>query len=252
MQIPSFSTETGTIIPVVRSKTYRDLIDRMIRDYEFTLTHISEATSYSMAMVVRHSLGSYADNGVVLCIVSDSLAGFAAIATMRHLLNGGARGKIIIPDMTESLSENLHRELNMATKVGIEIIPPTKGLKYINESLKEGDSESIHCVVAGIFGGNSLVNDELNDYIDTLNNLAIPVHALVFPTEFPESDTTRLYCASTLSLGIPVEETITKKEFIGRHYLCDISMPQSLYQEVGLGNCNIFSEQPIVKLLDNI
>ncbi len=235
-----FTTESGITIPTIDSSSYHELLTRMVKEYEFSSTHLSEATSLSMAMVVRYSLGYDANKGSVISIISDSLTGYVATATLRHLVNGGAKGKLVLADSNKKLSPELSKEITLAQNTGVQIITPKEAISQISE---------FHCAMIGIFGGECLANPYFDNLVEEFNDKTIPVHSIVFPTEDAIANQPKIYSASTLSLGIPLSETIKYYDFIGRHYLCDISIPQTIYQELGLKNCSLFSEQPVIKLL---
>jgi hypothetical protein len=51
-----------------------------------------------------------------------------------------------------------------------------------------------------------------------------------------------------LSLGAPLKGLNPGKNYVGRHYLCDISFSHAIYQKHGGDLSGFFSDQPVIQI----
>jgi hypothetical protein len=116
---------------------------------------------------------------------------------------------------------------------------------------------SCHNILYGAFdlerdGGGTIHGPRLTRIVNTLNEASTPVHAIEAPpglnvdTGVPSS--VQLFASSTLSLGIPLTGLHAGSELVGRHYVCDISLPLSMWRSFGVELAPLFAEQPVVQL----
>lgn len=239
-EFPAVSTEQATQI---RSA----LKDRL----KITCTHISEAASYSMAMVARFALGLSADRADVCVFANHSLAGVVALATTRHLFNAGSQAKIFV--FKSCLPENpaFLAELEILKAMGIEIQDVEA---EIDEQTSTKLNEAIlasHNVILGLFDVK-LKGQQYKKLVEILNEARTPVHCIDCPLGLDADSGTPsdspLFASSTLSLGTVFNGLYAGETYVGRHYLCDISLNKDLYVSVGHDLTPLFSEQPVIKI----
>lgn len=228
------------------------LVESLQNDYGLSYAQICEASSYSMAMVARHSLGSYAQDGQVACLVNDSLAGWIVLATCRHLVNAGAKLKIYLNGPTNSLE--IKNQIKPLKQLGVEF-EELIGIAQV-QSLANYLT-NCHNILVGLYALETQHIDYKADYllyktIELINELSTPAHCALLPFGVDPIDGStsevRLYAASTLSIGAPLAVLKEAHVFAGRIYLCDISISQKLYQSIGLNLGVLFSEQPVVQV----
>ena len=103
-----------------------------------------------------------------------------------------------------------------------------------------------HCKIA--------LNEVCESYVKVLNECQTPVHSVDAPLGInvdsgaPGADP--LYSSSTLSLGVPFVGLADGNEYVGRHYVCDISATRALYtQDSGDDLGWLFAEQPVTQIV---
>ncbi len=223
---------TGANIPLANWPE----IESFITSPERT-TKVIESSAFSMAMVTRHSLGLRALKGSVVGLISDSISGAAAAATLRHLSSGGAKTKAFVISSTGNAS--LKTELDLCREAGVEVsslIP------------KESDFTGCHSVIAGVFGGTNIESPYLTTLWESLNAMPLPVQSILPPIPDSNAKVPLIYAASTLFLGLPTDIPVHLKESLGRTYLCDISLPRIYSGSFGEETSGLFSEQPVVQI----
>ena len=212
---------------------------------------IVESVAYSMAMVVRVALGLTAEEASVGVLYSDSLPGWIALATARHLKNSGCETRLVqcddqdLPSPTLSLLKKPLQFLNV--------------IEYSFDQLKEKRElkpflGSCHNLICGVSLANGKVpHDRAMQIIESLNENAVPVHSIDAPLgvnlDSGEAHEQPLYSSSTLSLGIPYKGLGIGNRYVGRHYLADISIPAELSKRIlGLELPTLFAEQPVIQI----
>jgi len=203
-----------------------------------------ESASFSLAMVIRYALGLSAKDGHLAVIIKDSLVGAVALAGARHLKNAGAIPTIYLLETPKS--EAVLTELKIHSFLETEIIP---------ENLVKTELEtriiSYHNVLLGMYDGIE-ISPPLLPIIELLNDVSTPIHCVDGPPGIhPDTGATskdKIFASSTLSLGAPFCGFKKAKEFVGRHYVCDLSIPKKLYKEVGHELNELFNSQPVVQI----
>ena len=245
---PYFETKTGLKFLGATSAQLTGLHRSLFEEFGLLPVQAVEAASYSMAMVARYALGLSAQGGEVACIVSDSLPGWIALATMRHLANAGATGQIFVIGPARSDSFLLQKEL--LAKMSLKFADWQLGT--VNEKVEY--LSQCHNVIYGISDTPTEITLALNS---ALNELRTPIHCVMLPTGIdPDTGKTSsgaLFASSTLSLGAPLVGLFYGHENAGRHYICDISLTTNLYRQNGCPDLTpLFSEQPVMQILPSL
>lgn len=250
-----FRTDTNITFPGVSAAQYGELLKELSVDFGISSEQIAEAASYSWSMVIRVALGLTASGAHLTAILTDSLAGCCAAATVRHLTNAGTNCSVIILGANKERSPQLSRQLLPLerTEIPLETWETPEQAQNLSERL-----EDYHAVICGLYHHDSeaacstLEATIVETLCDQLNESQAPVHCLQLPTGVDANLGTRrgkpLFASSTLSLGLALEGLHSGHEFAGRHYLCDISFPPQLYKQTAPNLGGLFAEQPVLQI----
>ena len=209
-------------------------------------TQTTEAASISLAMVLRTALALTANDAEVCVIADDSPRGWVAIASMRQLVGAGARGVVLLVPPAGELSAEISRQLDTIDKLEIPIA------HWTTEEIGAATQlfSACHAAIVGVtLEANSAKAREIAEF---LNDQSTPVHAVELPIgvdpDTGKGESFALYASSTLSLGLPLQGLAPGSAFVGRHYLCDISLPRKAYDEIGVAAPPLFCEQPVIRI----
>lgn len=202
-------------------------------------------SGFSLAMVVRSALALSANGGKVAALVSPSLEGATALAGIRHLVNGGAHADVILLPTADAEIDGLTHSLHNR---GVTITP----WHSLNQwpTIKSTLLYAHNCIV-GVKSENAEYSPFLNTFISEMNEEPLPVHAIGKPLGIDADlgrTETAIYASSTLSLGLPLKGLSLSEEYVGRHYLADISWSRETYAEMDLDGPPLFAEQPVIRL----
>lgn len=244
-----FQSKAGPTLPGVSIETSRTLHAALLSEYGLRPSQVAEAASYSFAMVIRYALGLSAAGGKVCGVVTDTLNGWIVLATIRHLVTSGADAHLIFFMDPAVHTEEIAEQLKPLEKMGV---PMDHWSVFCDGDGVVDLIESCHNVLCGLYRSSQLPDDNERTFLKILNELSIPVHTVEAPPGV-DGDSGRgadyaLFASSTLSLGVPLTGLHAGKDFVGRHYVCDVSFPQALLQLHGLAFPPLFSDQPVVQL----
>lgn len=244
-----FCTTNGIKLGSVSAENYLNLLNELLENY-ITPLQLCEAASFCMAMVVRHALGLSASAGQVAVFFNDSLAGQVTVATARHLRNAGATVHMFTTGDPDHFDDNIKKLLRPFTLADIAI-------NRVEADFNDKDLTALlpacHNVILGLHNergdGVSMGYKKL---VDLFNEHPIPVHTVLAPLgvdlDSGQKNGPALFASSTLSLGAPLQGLIAAQDYVGRHYVCDISIPLELYAKYKLDYRQAFCEQPVIQI----
>ena len=242
-----FTTKAGLRFPGFTESTLKDMRSALRKELFISEIQTCEAASYSLAMVVRFALGLSAEGGAVVAVVDDCLAGQIVLGTVRHLRNAGAVCDVVCLNDPNESSGTFSQLLKPLEIMKVEIKQLGSGYSIQDMSARAADS---HNVLHGLFGSS---HPEVGNVSEALNELSTPIHTIDCPTgidpDTGQSIKSPLFASSTLSLGAPLQGLNKGRDYVGRHYLCDISIPREVYLRGGFDLAPLFAEQPVVQIL---
>lgn len=211
----------------------------------------AEMAAFSMAMITRYALGLSASGGQVGVLVSDCMAGWVALAAARHLVNNGTLVTIIEQDQAKS--DTFKRLLTSALASKVDHSPYENGAALVNLTKQ---LDGFHNLIVGCSdleaAPGATLSKETIEAIEAINEHRVPAHAIELSLGINPNDGLRnqvgLYAASTLALGMPLNVLTAAKDYVGRLYICDISIPWEYYLQSGITDQPLFSEQPVLQL----
>ena len=249
----AFLTNSGQSVAAISATQLLQMRSKVKSELPISDLQIAELAAFSMAMVVRYALGLSAAGGQVAAIVADCLPGWVALATARHLANNGTAVTIIEQGQDQGHSSTYKTLLSAATCSCCDFhqYDSGKALGRLMSALDSYHNLILGCVA--IETSDYIALNQLTlDLVEAINDHRVPVHAIELSLGINPSDGSRsaaaLYAASTLSLGAPISALYDARDYIGRHYLCDISLPWSLYQQHQITSAPLFPEQPVIQL----
>ncbi|MCB0318733.1 MAG: hypothetical protein KDD56_08240 [Bdellovibrionales bacterium] len=241
-----FVTKAGLKFPGFSSNSIKSMIESLQEELFITEIQTCEAAAYSFAMVIRFALGLSAEGGSVVAFVDDTLAGKVVLSTLRHLRNSGAVCQLMClnnPNESSDSFKHLIKPLEVM-KIAINQVSDSYTIKQA-----VAEATNSHNVLYGLF---TSTNDKVFNINSELNELSTPIHAVYCPTGInPDTGASikdPLFASSTLSLGAPLVGLNKGKDYAGRHYLCDISLPREVYSREGFDLSPLFSEQPVFQI----
>lgn len=245
-----FLTKTGVKFPGFSLAGVQGLRNSLIQDYGLTPAQICEAAAYSFGMVIRSALGLSAEGGKVIALVRDGLAGWVCLATLRHLRNAGSTCTVLSLDPLSSSSPDFLLQRAPLDKMNVTFLEWKNSAQHEEFKALIADSHTLLC---GVAVSQKPEHSLIPAICEMCNDMRTPIHAVEAPPginlETGKPLSHALFASSTLSLGAPISTLNPASDNVGRHYLCDISIPAELYATQGFDLTPLFSEQPVLQIL---
>lgn len=249
-----FYSVSGLKVAGVNPQQFEALIDELQTLFYISLRQVVEAGAYSFSMVARHALGQTAEQSVMGVVADCSLPGLIALNAARYLFHAGAAVTVVIlnsPNLTDNaeVREEFARSVKSLNAIGIATWQADTG----------DDSNLVTCLRAIcersqtiLMGCHQLSAVSYLKPLSFLNETICSVHVVQMPLGTDPSTGKGLegaiFASSTLSLGVPLRCLSYARQRVGRHYICDISLPTSLVDIEG-NRKHLFHDQPVQTLL---
>lgn len=212
---------------------------------------------------IRHLTNSGAQSAIFIVsdtVSSDTVITCAATITCTANTESDVNGSVAAntsrdatsSDALQSLSPLLRQQLIPLIRSGLDVyfLSPTLPPHPLHELLPLA-----HNVIVG-FGASDPIQpidtSKMGFLIEALNDAMAPIHCIDYPPGLDpvtgKANSNTVFASSTLSLGLPLSGLIQAADYVGRHYLCDISLPPLLLAEQGLEIPFIFSDQPVKQI----
>lgn len=244
-----FHTKSGVAFPGVSLSALAGMRKALFEHYGLSMEQAAEGAAFSMAMVARSALALSAKDAMICVLASDTLSGGVVVAALRHIVCAGGQGHVCAIGSPSSFSASFERQLAILDKMGV----PIDAWDSEEKAAEFSDLLSAsHAAMLGLFEPLRPLSNVERSVISALNESTVPVHTIDCPAgvdpETGASDGSPIFASSTLSLGSPLLGLNPGSEYVGRHYLCDISFDASIYRLGGMNLCSLFAEQPVIQI----
>ena len=217
-------------IPFISVKQMIEVDRLMIEDYGISLMQMMENAGRNIAEFILNKIASTTSNTTVLVMVGSGGNGGGAMVAARHLSNKGFDVDVVFSTSVVSLKGVIKHQADILTKLPVRILE------------KELPVKKYDLIIDGIIG-YSLKGEPrgfAKEMIEFCNVSKSKVVSLDTPSGLNlngrkiNNFVVKADFTITLALpkmGLKSEEA---KGFVGRLFLADISVPPSLYLQMGL------------------
>jgi NAD(P)H-hydrate epimerase len=232
-------------VPAVTTEQMRQVDRAMIEDYGITLTRMMENAGRNLAELVRHKLGGSVEGRTILVLAGHGNNGGGGMVAARYLTNWGARVRVIVGRLGAGKSvSNEQFQILRAMSVAL------------SDTLEEQDLASADLIVDALigYGLQGAPRGEMADWIRYANGSGIPTVALDTPSGL-DTSTGKIFepcirAMATLTLALPKTGFLAPSALrvIGELYVADISVPRTIFKQLGLEVPNLFRTASIVRV----
>ena len=228
-------------IPALTTSQMIEIDRLMIEDYGIQLVQMMENAGRNLADLACQLLDA-SPSGRSICVLCGlGNNGGGGMVAARHLLNRGANLHMIL--LAGELKEVPTMQWHILRNMGVRNEP-----KY---DLSQADFIIDALIGYGLQGE---LRSPVVEWIKSINSSGKPTLALDAPsglnTNLGNIGNLAVRANATMTLALPKIGLLNEaaRQYVGSLYLADISVPPSLYRNLGLELGNIFSENPIIKL----
>jgi len=222
-------------VRVVTAGEMKELDRAAVEDYGILGLVLMENAGRRVVEVIEGVLGSLSDKSITVFVGKGNNGGDGLVAA-RHLLNAGARVKVLSLAPPEEFSGDAKINLNIWRKMEQKVyfIHQVDGINIVRLVLLNTD-----LIVDAIYGTGfrGEIDERVGRIIEVLNGSGKPIVAVDIPSGL-EADTGRvkgpcIRAAHTVTFGLPKLGLILEPgaEYAGRLHVADISIPPVLVEK---------------------
>lgn len=235
-------------VPALTTKQMVEVDRLMIVVYGISLIQMMENAGCNLAALTRNRLDGHIIGRQIAVVCGAGNNGGGGLAAARHLSNWGAAISVFLAHPPERLKEIPHHQWNALAQLPVD--------RSVFDSNNPPDLSRFDMLLDAVigYGLQGSPRDPVAQLIQLMNGSGKPIIALDAPSGL---DTTEgvpgdpcIKAAATMTLALPKTGLMTTatRPVIGDLFLADISVPPSLYQNLGLEVPLLFSRNTIVRV----
>lgn len=235
-------------IPFVTKSQMQKIDKIMVDELGIDIELMIENAAINTAQLARLMLGGDVVGKKVVVFCGKGYNGGDGLAAVRHLTNWGAKCIIVLCSSRGELKEASRKQCGICEKMDIPIYCfPEEKVNFKKTDL----------IIDALLGYSLIGNPRppFAQLIRMANTSGIQILAIDIPSGL-DADTgiafnPTIKASTTLTLAVPKIGFVKEKakEFIGKLYVADISVPEIVYKMIGIKYSPIFKRQSIVPIL---
>ena len=248
--IPSIPVDS---VPAVTAAQMAE-VDRLAVDvYGITLLQMMEQAGSHLATVTGTELGGDLRDRSILVAVGPGNNGGGGLVAARHLVNRGARVRVVLARPARRLSEAGRHQLATLLEMGVSCCMAVYDITDTEFDEELGGADLVIDAVLG-YRGRGAPHDEVATLLERISGAADRTLSLDLPSGLdPDTGvpaTGAVHSRATMTLALPKVGLLTDvgQEQAGNLYLADIGLPAALYARMDLTVNAPFSTARIVRL----
>jgi len=241
-------------IPSITTEQMRKVDDLMINKYGIELIQMMENAGANLAELAINLIDKDFENRnskniVVACGLGNN--GGGGMVAARHLSNHGFNVTVVLTGAEAKLKSVLLKQWNILKNLPVGII-------IANSSDTLGVFIEADLIIDAIVGYGMhgelngipahVIREILNTQVQNVLSLDAPSGLNTTTGDFNEELCIKAF--STMTLTLPKTGLVqdNAKECVGRLYVADISVPLTLYNEIGINSEEIFKGKQIISI----
>jgi len=237
-------------IPVVTKAQIRELDEIMMEEIGIGIKIMMENDGRALAEVTKNTLEEFHGTSV-LVVAGKGHNGGGGLVAARHLDSWDVNVKVIMSRSQSDLKQVTEDHYMIVKRAGIEIIEYSEDTRYVKELI---DSSSVivdsllgYSVEGSAHGNEADLIEMINDskkYIVS-NDMPSGMHPDTF---YPDTPIVRADRTMTIALPKIVFRDKYAQEFLGKLSLCDITVPDKVYDDLDIQVPVLFNDGYLVKV----
>lgn len=221
----SFRTLDGRDVTAVTAAEMREVDRVAVEEVGLQLLQMMENAGRILAWHVRDVRD---EEGTVVVVAGNGGNGGGGMACARHLANRGIPLQIVLDRSAEELSGVAAKQYRILDEMAV---PITTGAERLSQA--DGQSVIVDALVG--YGLDGDVRPPASSVIDSMNRQRAPIVSLDVPSGVDATT------GETLGVAVTPDRTVTLAlpktgldAVTGAIYLADISVPQTVYERLGI------------------
>jgi NAD(P)H-hydrate epimerase len=238
-------------LPPISVEQMRAVDRLMVERFGIALLQMMENAGRSLAVVARAAQGGSVAGARVVVLVGAGNNGGGGLAAGRHLANAGADVRVALTTAPPLAGAGPERQRNALVRMGVPGTAAAAAAQAIPALVSSADL--VLDALIG-YGLRDAPREPVASWIRAANAAAARRIALDPPSGLSGAggvahDAT-IQATATLTLAWPKAGLLAPaaQPYVGDLYLADISVPEEVYEAVGVRRGNLFARGPIVRV----
>lgn len=233
-------------------KQAREIDKIMVGEMSIPVIVMMENAARNVAVLAKKMLNGSVKRKKISVLSGKGNNGGDGLGAARHLINYGANVSVILTSKPEELGEHALAQYNILKNMNARIYTWSESnSKKLTQDLRNAD-----LLIDALLGFNLKGNprDPIAALIKTANDSKTKILAVDIPSGL-DGDTGKplaptIEAHTTLTLALPKVGilTDTAREYTGELYVGDISVPNKVYERLGINTPLIFEHEDIVRI----
>lgn len=242
-------------IPAVTIGQMREVDRLMVEEIGVSILMMMENASRNIAVLARNLLGGSVKEKKIIILCGKGNNGGDGLGAARYLINFGANCKVFLSSEADKLSTEARTQFNVLKNINAE----THEYGTFSDAYMTGHLEYADLIIDALLGYNLKGDpkDPIANFIRLANKSNKPILAVDIPsglegnTGYSGNPTIR--ANTTITLALPKVGLLTDiaKEYVGKLYLADLSVPKKVYEKIGIEVPVIFEKEEVIEVFQS-
>lgn len=236
--------------PAVKVDQMREIDRIMVEEIGVSILMMMENASRNIAVMARKMLGGSVKGKKIVILCGKGNNGGDGLGAARHLTNFGANVTCFLATYVQELGPNTKVQYSIALHSNI-LLHEINHYQKLSSAMQKTD-----LVIDALLGYNlkGSPKEPIASMIIMANNSQKPILAVDIPSGLngdsgkPRSPT--INAKVTLTLALPKVGLLKNhaREYVGKLYVADLSVPQAAYDKLGIKLPDLFEKEEIIKI----
>lgn len=239
-------------IPAVTVAQMREVDRLMVEEIGVSILMMMENASRHIAVLSRRMLGGSVNNKNIVILCGKGNNGGDGLGAARHLINFGAKIVILLAANASQLRHDPNTQYNILKNINATVYEAAD----LTEGLAEKYVANASLIIDALLGYNAKgrPKEPIATFIKLSNQSQKPILAVDIPSglnaDTGEATDPTIKAAVTLTLALPKVGLLTEKarEYVGKLYVADLSVPKMVYNKLGINVPAFFAKEELVKV----
>lgn len=240
------------LIPTISVEKMKEVDRLMVEEFGISIIIMMENASRNTAALSRKMLDGSVKDKTIVVLSGKGNNGGDGLGAARHLINWGATVNCILATPVSELRKNAGIQYSILTSIDA----PIYDVQHTSPSKLKHLINSADLIVDALIGYN-LDGDPREPYATLIilaNDSKNPILAVDIPSGLNgnghELNTPTIRAKTTLTLALPKKGLMKKesKEYVGDLYVADLSVPNKVYEKIGIQVPVLFEKDEVVRV----
>jgi len=240
------SSDSKLVIPTLSTAEMREVDRLAVSEYHIQLPQMMENAGRNLALLAKRLLDDEIEDYTVVVLAGRGNNGGGGLVAARHLSNWGAWVQVVLTHPPQNYQGVPAHQLQILQAMEVP-------LAWAEDGWELPPADLVIDSLIG-YGLQNAPRGQTKSLIELANSSLAPILSLDAPsgtdTATGQAFTPHIHATATMTLALPKQGLLQPEAYhaSGELYLADISIPPTLYEQLGLDIPPLFARDTILPL----